>query len=31
MVRERVQIDRVVSEIVFQPFHCDTGVPMDEE
>ena len=31
MVRERIQIDRVVSEIVSQLLHRDTGVPMDEE
>ena len=30
MVRERIQIDRAVSEIVSQPLHRDTGIPMDE-
>ena len=31
MVRERIQIDRVVSEIIFRPFFRDTDVPMDKE
>ena len=29
MVRERIRIDRVVSEIVSQPLHRDKGIPMD--
>ena len=31
MVKERIQIDRVVSVIVSQPLHRDAGAPMDEE
>ena len=31
MVRERIQIDRVVSENIFRPFHRDTDVPRDKE
>jgi hypothetical protein len=30
-VRERIRIDRVASEIVYQPLQPDSGVPMDEE
>ena len=31
MVKERIQIDRVVSENIFRPFHRDTDVPRDKE
>ena len=31
MVRERIQIDRVVSAIVSQPLHRYAGAPKDEE
>ena len=29
MVRERIQIDRIVSEIVSHSLHRDTRIPMD--
>ena len=31
VMMERIWINRVASEIVFQPFHTDAGAPLDEE